>query len=81
MFSNTFAGIAPSSAPAFIAAQIVGGVLAVGLLKVLYPDITAAEAATVTVPHSKPQAAGQPAGDPTENAVSAASDRPGSQIR
>ncbi len=29
MFSNTFAGIAPSSAPVFIAAQVVGGGLAV----------------------------------------------------
>jgi arsenate reductase len=37
MFSNTFAGIAPSSAPSFIAAQIVGGVVAFGLLRVLYP--------------------------------------------
>jgi glycerol uptake facilitator-like aquaporin len=27
--SNTFAGIAPSSAPAFIAAQILGAVVAV----------------------------------------------------
>ena len=30
MFSDTFAGIAPSSVPSFIAAQILGGVLAVG---------------------------------------------------
>lgn len=37
MLSDTFAGIAPSSAPQFIAAQIVGGALAVGLVKVLYP--------------------------------------------
>ncbi len=37
MFSNTFAGIAPSSAPSFIAAQVLGGVVAVGLIKVLYP--------------------------------------------
>ncbi len=38
MFSNTFAGIAPSSVPSFIAAQIVGGVLAVVVIKgVLYP--------------------------------------------
>jgi len=37
MFSDTFAGIAPSSAPAFIGAQIVGGVLAVGIIKALYP--------------------------------------------
>src|SRR5579859_3787592 len=33
MFSSTFAGIAPSSAPAFIAAQAAGGVLAVGLVR------------------------------------------------
>jgi glycerol uptake facilitator-like aquaporin len=37
MFSNTFAGIAPSSAPSFIAAQILGGVVAFGLIRVLYP--------------------------------------------
>ena len=30
MFSNTFAGIAPSSVPSFISAQIVGGVVAFG---------------------------------------------------
>jgi glycerol uptake facilitator-like aquaporin len=37
MFSNTFAGIAPSSAPSFIAAQIIGGVVAFALITVLYP--------------------------------------------
>jgi glycerol uptake facilitator-like aquaporin len=37
MFSNTFAGIAPSSAPSFIAAQVLGGVVAFGLIRVLYP--------------------------------------------
>ena len=37
MFSDTFAGIAPSSAPSFVAAQIVGGVVAFGLIKTLYP--------------------------------------------
>jgi glycerol uptake facilitator-like aquaporin len=51
MFSNTFAGIAPSSAPSFIGAQIAGGVIAVGLVRILYPGITPAEAAKVTVPH------------------------------
>ena len=51
MFSNTFAGIAPSSAPSFIGAQVVGGVLAIGVVRVLYPGITPAEAAEVTVPH------------------------------
>ena len=39
--SNTFAGIAPASAPAFIAAQLVGMVLAVGLVALLYPGIEA----------------------------------------
>jgi len=52
MFSNTFAGIAPSSVPSFIAAQIVGGFAAVGLLRVLYPDVTPEEAAEVMLPHN-----------------------------
>jgi glycerol uptake facilitator-like aquaporin len=51
MFSDTFAGIAPSSVPTFIAAQIVGGVLAVAVIKALYPDVTPAEAADIIVPH------------------------------
>ena len=51
MFSNTFAGIAPSSAPSFIAAQIIGGVLAAGVIKALYPALTPAEAAGIIVPH------------------------------
>jgi arsenate reductase len=38
VFSDTFAGIAPSSVPAFIAAQLVGGVLAIAVLRALYPD-------------------------------------------
>lgn len=38
MFSNTFAGIAPSSAPMFILMQIVGGIAACLLVRVLYPD-------------------------------------------
>jgi glycerol uptake facilitator-like aquaporin len=56
MFSNTFAGIAPSSAPAYIGAQVVGGILAVGLVWLLYPGITPAEAAGVIVPHEQPTA-------------------------
>jgi arsenate reductase len=51
MFSNSFAGIAPSAAPLFIAAQVVGGALALLLIRALYPDITAQQAATVLVPH------------------------------
>jgi arsenate reductase len=51
MFSNTFAGIAPSSVPSFISAQVVGGLLAFGLIWVLYPGVTPAQAAEVVVPH------------------------------
>lgn len=50
MFTKSFAGIAPSSAPAFVAAQVVGGALAFGILKLLYSGFTPAEAAAVTVP-------------------------------
>jgi glycerol uptake facilitator-like aquaporin len=51
MFSDTFAGIAPSSAPSFIAAQIIGGLLALVVIKALYPTITPAQAADIIVPH------------------------------
>jgi arsenate reductase len=51
MFSNTFAGIAPSSAPSFVAAQVVGGVVAIGVIKTLYPRVTPTEASQVVVPH------------------------------
>jgi arsenate reductase len=51
MFSNTFAGIAPSSVPSFISAQVVGGLVAFGLIWVLYPGVTPAQAAEVVVPH------------------------------
>jgi glycerol uptake facilitator-like aquaporin len=49
--SNTFAGIAPSSVPSFVAAQIVGGLAAVGLIWVLYPSITTEQAGRVLLPH------------------------------
>ena len=51
MFSNSFAGIAPSSAPVFIAAQIGGGIAGVILIRFLYPKFTPAQAASVVVPH------------------------------
>ncbi len=51
MFSNTFAGIAPASAPAFIGAQVIGGGIAIVLVKMLYPGITKDEAADIVVPH------------------------------
>ncbi|MEO8261698.1 MAG: MIP/aquaporin family protein [Pseudolysinimonas sp.] len=39
MFSDTFAGIAPSSAAAFIAAQLVGGAIGLALAIAIFPRI------------------------------------------
>jgi glycerol uptake facilitator-like aquaporin len=50
MLSNTFAGIAPASVVGFIAAQLVGGVIAVFTLRALYPDVSPADAAGVVIP-------------------------------
>jgi glycerol uptake facilitator-like aquaporin len=44
MFSNTFAGIAPSSAPIFVAAEVVGALLAFIAIRVFYPTADAHEA-------------------------------------
>jgi glycerol uptake facilitator-like aquaporin len=56
MFSDTFAGIAASSVPAFIAAQIVGGALAVVVIRALYPRLTPAQASDIIFPHHASQA-------------------------
>ncbi len=53
MLSNTFAGIAPASVPGFVAAQLLGGAVAILLIRALYPDVTPAEAAEVVVPHGE----------------------------
>jgi arsenate reductase len=37
MFSDSFAGIRPSSAPGFIVAQLVGAAIAIGLDRYLHP--------------------------------------------
>lgn len=50
MFSDTFAGIAPGSAPGFIGAQIVGALIGLALIAVLYPDAPDT-AGDVVVPH------------------------------
>jgi len=63
MFSDTFAGIAPSSAPSFIAAQVAGGVMAAGVIWVLYPGVTRAQAADV-VPRARDQASPDVPGSP-----------------
>jgi arsenate reductase (thioredoxin) len=38
MFSDTFAGIAPASVSLFVLMQLLGGAVAVGLVRMLYPD-------------------------------------------
>jgi glycerol uptake facilitator-like aquaporin len=50
MLSDTFAGIAPASVPAFVGAQLAGGVAAYGLIRTLYPDVTPADAGEVVMP-------------------------------
>jgi arsenate reductase len=52
--TDTFAGIQPSSAPAFIVAQLAGGVGAIALARYLFPDLHALD---VVVPHDQPEAA------------------------
>ena len=50
MFSDTFAGIAPASAPGFIGMQLIGGAVAVAALLILYPD-AGRSADDVVIPH------------------------------
>jgi len=50
-FTDTFAGIAPASVPAFVACQLAGGAIAVVLVRTLYPDI-AEVADDVVVAHA-----------------------------
>ena len=62
IFSDSFAGIAPTSVPAFVAAQLVGGALALTLIHVLYPDLSAADAADAVLPHERAAAPSRRAG-------------------
>ena len=55
IFSDTFAGIAPASVPAFVIAQLVGGLIASRAIRVLYPDVGPAIAAKVLVPSQSTQ--------------------------
>jgi glycerol uptake facilitator-like aquaporin len=56
IFSDTFAGIAPTSAPLFIGAQILGAAVGLGLARYLFPDAAAA-ADRVVVPHTSTRTA------------------------
>src|SRR3954464_2053083 len=50
IFSDSFAGISPTSVPGFVIAQLIGGALGTGLVLALYPDANTA-ATHVVVPH------------------------------
>jgi glycerol uptake facilitator-like aquaporin len=52
MFSDSFAGIAPASVPGFVIAQLVGGAVGLGLIRVLYPDVAETADDVVTPHHS-----------------------------
>jgi glycerol uptake facilitator-like aquaporin len=52
--TDSFAGIQPASVPAFVAAQLAGGVAAVGLARFLWPTLPAAD---LIVPHQPADAA------------------------
>jgi glycerol uptake facilitator-like aquaporin len=55
-FSDTFAGIEPASVPMFIVSQLIGAVLATGLILVVYPH-AAEVAGDVVVPHDREEPA------------------------
>jgi glycerol uptake facilitator-like aquaporin len=56
MFSDTFAGIAPVSVPAFVLAQILGAAIGAAVALTLYPDVPAA-ADDIVTPHDVDSAA------------------------
>jgi len=51
MFSDTFAGIAPASVPAYVVVQLIGGAIAIVVIRTLYRDITPEEASEIMAPH------------------------------
>jgi arsenate reductase len=52
IFSNSFAGFAPSSVAGFVAAEVVGGLAAICVVRILYPGVTPQDAARVLMPHA-----------------------------
>jgi glycerol uptake facilitator-like aquaporin len=77
MFSDSFAGIAPASAPAFIGAQILGGALAIVVIRALYPRLTPAQAASILVPHvATPGPGGANGQSPPEPSPAASAGQP-----
>ncbi|MEV6596646.1 MIP/aquaporin family protein [Actinoplanes sp. NPDC051346] len=63
-FTDTFAGIAPGSVPAYVGAQLVGLLIGVGLLLALYPNAGAAADDVVVPPEGS-----DPTSTPTATAT------------
>jgi arsenate reductase len=63
VFSDTFAGIAPSSVPSFVGAQLLGGLAGLALIVLLYGGMTTAQASDIIVPHGDASGAGAPVED------------------
>jgi glycerol uptake facilitator-like aquaporin len=59
MFSDSFAGIAPASAPGFILSQLAGGGAGVALIRYLWPAMSRVSA-EVVVPHDGASVPAQP---------------------
>ncbi|WP_212830588.1 MIP/aquaporin family protein [Catellatospora sp. TT07R-123] len=57
-FTDTFAGIAPSSIPGFVAAQLAGALIGIGLLAALYPRAASAPAAQPADTRADPASVG-----------------------
>ncbi len=55
MFSDSFAGIAPASAPLYVLAQLAGTVVAIVLIRGLYPDITTPPPRQTDSPAGRPR--------------------------
>jgi glycerol uptake facilitator-like aquaporin len=56
-FTDTFAGIAPGSVPAFVVFQLVGAIVGLALLAILFPNNRGA--ADVVVPHGVTEEVGR----------------------
>jgi len=65
IFTDTFAGIAPSSVPFYVGAQIIGAAIGVGLVVTLFPDTN----------HSDHPDPAVPGNDPSEAAAQTSSNR------
>jgi glycerol uptake facilitator-like aquaporin len=77
MFTDTFAGIAPSSVLPFIGMQVLGAAVGVAIMLVLYPD-AAARAHDVVIPHTTTDTANSsPDANNHRRSVKASSDAPG----